>query len=127
MNDAQGNIKEHHSTFYSGSVETMAAAMRDSTVEFGERAKKLKLPAEALQVLSGAGIGSFGRLCFSVSSSPLSVDVVLVVRWMKRIFAHHPFDEGTRQRVVSYSSVRVAGSHDSGFQAKVGAAGCPNS
>ncbi|CAE7362763.1 exgA [Symbiodinium sp. KB8] len=72
----------------------MAAATLDSTVEFAERAKKLKLPAEALQVLSDAWIDSFGKLCFSVSSSPHNIDDAIVERWMERIFAHHPLDEG---------------------------------
>lgn len=72
----------------------MAAATLDSTVEFAERARKLKLPAEALQVLSDAGIDSFGKLCFSVSSSPHNIDDAVVQRWMERIFVNHPLEEG---------------------------------
>ncbi|CAE7413066.1 unnamed protein product [Symbiodinium microadriaticum] len=72
----------------------MAAATLDSTVEFAERAKKLKLPTEASLVLSDAGIDSFGKLCFSVSSSPHNIDDASVERWMERIFAHHPLEEG---------------------------------
>ena len=79
----------------------MAAATLDSTVEFAERAKKLKLPAEALQVLSDAGIDSFGKLCFSVSSSPHNIDDAIVERWMERIFAHHPLDEGHKTTLRS--------------------------
>ena len=98
----------------------MAAATLDSTVEFAERAKKLKLPTEALQVLSDAGIDSFGKLCFSVSSSPHNIDDAIVERWMERIFAHHPLEEGYKTTLRKLP-LRVSRAYNSGFQAAVGA------
>ena len=64
----------------------MAAAALDSTVEFAERAKKPKLPTEALQDLRDAETGSSGRLCFGANFHPHNIDDAIGERWMERIF-----------------------------------------
>ena len=65
----------------------MASSALESAAEFAERCRRLGLSATNLEVLQQAGIASFGKLCFSVSASPHTINDQTFEAWVQRLWA----------------------------------------
>ena len=65
----------------------MAFSALESAAEFAERCRRLGLSATNLEVLQQAGIASFGKLCFSVSASPHTINDQTFEAWVQRLWA----------------------------------------